>query len=253
MRRGAQGLTLIELLVALAVFGIIFGFLGAFIAQQVRVTGLSQTINETEAVARTVAESVIQDLQLAGSRIALVEGVPRYASAIGVGCTEANRETCVLPIALSGQNVSVAATDATPAGIVVFYRTSVDPGGLCRRVDYAFIPVDSTVLRSDVSIDCPGLTDVSLEISDVDLVRFATDVEVFEVWFQCSDGSTRTRDPRVCYVPDEGFVRQAEVTVAVELTRRDAVRREVTMFASTPNLRPGVDYLRDIPDDEEVP
>lgn len=252
MHRSSLGITLLELLIAVAVFAVILAVLGAFFVQQTRATALSQAINEAEALGRTVAESVLQDLQIAGSRVAVIGGVPVYASSIGYGCTEAARRTCVVPMTFDGATLDLADSESVIAGFAAFYRTSVDPGGPCRRVDYVLDRASNTLLRSDRNIPCPGTPgDFRLTLSAEELAaaRFASDVDAFSIRYACSDGSTAA-DPGDCYDLEDGFVRQAEVALTIELDRRVSVRREVTMSASTPNLRPGVDYLRDVPDGE---
>lgn len=245
------GITLIEMLIAMAVLAIMFGVLAAFMGQQTRAVALSQAINEAEITARVIAEAVAQDFQLAGARAVRIGSWVDYQDIATGGCDEENRNTCVRPTVVgSNGSVTYAAPGVTPNGYAIYYRTSldaIDPN--CRRVDVAF--VDSALYRSDVECSTPVPT------IDVNTALFASNVTAFSVQFVCSASTVAGgAHPGPCYVTvvdpntpaDEepvminSYVRQAVVTVRVVSTGRVAAAGEMVMNASTPNLRQGIRY-----------
>jgi prepilin-type N-terminal cleavage/methylation domain-containing protein len=247
MRGGSQGFTLVEMIVAVAILGIIMGVASAFLAQQSRAAGISQAINEAELAARTIAEAVIQDFQLAGSRAYLdVGGVARYVNIQAGGCDAAARHACVVPHVMADGGAIQLFDPASVNGYTIYYLTSLEPAAPCRRVDYALL--ESTMYRSDVgSTTCAPL--LSLGQIDLDVAAFASNVSDFSVAFECSgavvvDGESTTRVdlPSQCYGSGE-YLRQAVVDVTVQLTGRYPVASQMTMTAFMPNLRPSVSYL----------
>lgn len=247
-----SGMTLIEMLVAMAILGIVFAILAAFMVQQTRAVALSQAINEAEVTARVIAEAVAQDFQLAGSRAVRVGNSVNYEVIEAGGCDDNNRDRCVLPTSVTSSGAVSEAGTETINGYAIFYRTSLDEADPnCRRVDYAF--VNDAVYRSDVRCSS-AVSDFDLDVS-----LFATDVLAFSVRFECgidtsaggdptddpaddpTDGPTD--DPTKCYEGDDDFVRQAFVTVRVRSPGRVAAEGEMTLGALTPNLRPSVSYV----------
>ena len=231
-----SGVTLIEMLIAMAILGIMFGVIAAFMAQQSRAVALSQAINEAEVTARVIAEAVAQDFQLAGSRAVRIGTTVNYGVIAAGGCDEDNRRTCVIPTSVASDgSITENASGNAINGYAIFYRTSldqIDPN--CRRVDVAF--VDGAVYRSDVECGV-GITAI-----DLDAALFATDVTGFGVRFTCSDASLNPgADPRGCYVADD-YVRQAFIDVTVRTTGRIEAEGGMELAALTPNLRPSVRY-----------
>lgn len=234
-RKNAMGgFTLVELLVALAVFGVILGFVAVYFRQQTNVAARAQALNDAELAARTVAEGVAQDFQMAGSRATFVGGSVLYQN-VATGCAEGVRSGCVVAREYASDgSIGTPTTEADINGYAIYYRTSLTPTETCRRVDYAFI--ERVLYRSDVECD-EGLATIDLDAS-----AYAEDIQDFSLSFECSDGSSYT-DPLDCYEAEEdAYVRQAEVYVQVQLTGRNDVTSEMTFASVTPNMRPSVNY-----------
>ena len=236
-----SGVTLIEMLIAIAILGIMFGVIAAFMTQQTRAVALSQAINEAEVTARVIAEALAQDFQLAGSRAVRIGSRVNYDIITAGGCDEDHRDTCVIPTTVASDGaITENAAVGSINGYAIFYRTSldeVDPN--CRRVDVAF--VDGAVYRSDVECSA-GIDTIDLEAS-----LFATDVTNFGVRFVCSDESiVAGADPRLCYTGTE-YVRQAFINVVVESVGRVQAEGGMEFAALTPNLRPSVRYSETSP------
>jgi prepilin-type N-terminal cleavage/methylation domain-containing protein len=232
-----RGVTLVELLVALAVFSVVMALIGFFMGQQSRVVSLSQSINEAEITARSVAEAVAQEFQLAGSRAVQVGDAVNYVDIEAGGCDGTNRDTCVFPVRVgSDGTISPPSVPADINGYAIRYRTSLDGAApYCRRVDFAF--VGTSLYRSDV--DCAaGITAI-----DLDAALYATNVTSFAVDFECSDSTVDPGpDPAACYGVSDAFVRQASVTVGVQVGGRTPTAAEMSFVALTANLRPSVSY-----------
>lgn len=230
-----RGFTLVELLVALAVFGVIMAFVAIYFAQQTNVAARAQALNDAELAARTVAEAVAQDFQLAGSRATFVGGTVVYPNQVATDCDEGVRSGCVVALTYDGTGtIGSPATTADINGYAVYYRTSLAPAAPCRRVDYAL--VDGTLYRSDIECD-ETLAGINLGAS-----AYAENVQSFAVAFECSNGSSYV-DPAACYAAEaDAYVRQAEVQVEVQLTGRHDVTAGMTFASLTPNLRPSVNY-----------
>lgn len=142
-----RGVTLIELLIAMTVMSVILAVIAVFMAQQSRVVALSQSINEAELTARTVAEAVLQDMQLAGSRAVYMNGVVSYAD-ISSGCNESSRSACVAATQVGALGaITTPGSAADINGYTISYRTSLVPASPCRRIDFAF--VGTSLYRSD--------------------------------------------------------------------------------------------------------
>lgn len=230
-----SGVTLLEMLIAIAVLAIMFGVVAAFMAQQTRAVALSQAINEAEVTARVIAEAVAQDFQLAGSRAVRIGGSVNYEVIDVGGCDEDNRDTCVLPTSVNSTGAVTLPATSSINGYAVFYRTSLDAlDPNCRRVDIAY--VGSEVYRSDV--ECG----TALSAIDLDVALFATNVDDFGVRFVCADESINAgADPRLCY-GGGSYVRQAFIDVTVTTVGRVEVEGDMEFAALTPNLRPSVRY-----------
>ena len=185
----AHGFTVIELVVAAAVFGILLTFAGTYFVSSAELSRLSQTRTEVQDKARTVMQLVTQDLQMVGAS-RYVSGSTVTEIADWVACSSAN--PC-----LSGTNNS--SLDSFGGR----YVTSLQPSpnaDACRRFAYGFS--SNTLQRSDVQ--CAA---ASNSFQD-----FAGNVLALDVIYMCSDSST-AQTPSGC--PAGMYARSARVTVVV--------------------------------------
>ncbi len=241
MGRRTAGFTVVELLVAAVIMAIILGAVALYFAQQSRATSDGQAHNDVELSARTVAEGVAQDLQLAGSRAAIVGGAVDYVT-ISDGCKETSRSACVVAHEYASDGgIGDAPDEESINGYAIYYRTSLVPAEPCRRVDFAYI--GTTLYRSDV--ECSA----GIGAIDLDASAFAENVTSFGLTFACTDGSAY-RDPADCYATPDQYVTGATVSVTVASTGRSGATSDMALSTLTPNMRPSVDYLRDIDADD---
>ena len=239
-----DGLTLVEVLVATAIMGILLAFVAAFFAQQSRHGERLQATTEARAKARTIGEIVAQDLELAGSTTTVSGGAPIYLAVRGGGADASASHSCSSVYSQGCIDVH----DTTGLGLAywstLWYRSSLDAGA-CHRVDYAWDPALALLYRVDVADStCPSTTgDPTFGAPNA----FAHGVTSFSVTFICDDG-TPSPDPAACYAPpttaaSPKFVRSAHITLStVSENLRQAVSSEFDLDAPTPNLRPPVDY-----------
>ena len=236
------GLGLVELLVALAVGGIVLGIVASFFSFQSRVSRDTQARNELNIRARAVAEALIQDLRLAGAR-AVVDPTGRAVFVEGFDGDCAAFAQCV-----SVQPENLDDGDEF-LGMTVWYASSLfldegednewDRSQSCRRIDYR-LGVDGSggrvLYRSDVSCaDPPTVTQVEqFEF------EFAVDIESIAIQFVCGDGGPEaTLDPARCYESGTlGFVREAQVEVLAVSPRSPRLGPEqVSLSATLVNMR----------------
>lgn len=226
------GLTLVELLVALAVTGVVLAALTAIFVSQTRVSERAQDRNEVDNKLRTVAEVVMQDLQQAGS-VATFDGVtqPAYFSGnLGPGCASSTRSGCV-------------ALDTPSSDLTIYYMTSLvrpiggswsSGGAACRQIDYLI--VGDELFRRDVVCG-----DDSVAVDDF-VFSFATGIEDISITFVCHDPETTVTDISACYTATT-YPREATVIVVggPQSARNDSVV-SLEMATPLPNLRPPVEY-----------
>jgi type II secretory pathway pseudopilin PulG len=209
--RRQSGITIVELLVVMAVLGLILGVLAAFFSSQTRVTSRTQARNEVEVKLRTSAEIMLQDLQIAGSRIVVGSS---GAKNIVLPCNplEGSEDHCVL-------------TDEGSSILTLFYATSLRPGHECRRVDYS---VEDRILnRSDVPCgDAVSFQEFASEINTPVIISF-----------QCENGS-QNANPADCYGAGS-FPQQASITLSGSSeNKRENHEAAISLTATMPNLRP---------------
>ncbi|AEB11449.1 PilW family protein [Marinithermus hydrothermalis] len=190
MRR-AHGLTLIELLVALAIFTVVLGVAVTFFAQHAQDTARVQEKNELQDRVRLVMQLITQDLSLAGSSRYVRDGAVRYDTRYWVPC--APDTPC-----LRGVN--------DPNGKDTFevrYHTSLRPPGKeCRVVGYNF---DGDTLRR---ADVPCSTTNTLPPPASAYMPLADGIVALEIRYVCEDGHEEDT-PQGC----AEFVRAALVRV----------------------------------------
>lgn len=210
-----RGLTLLELLIASVVLVAVLGVSATFLSQQSRVSVRTQAASEAEVTSRTLAEYVVQDLQIAGSRVVISGGSP---VSVPIGCSAASGTFCVT----STDNGNADTVTAT-------YATSIDPTVQCRSVQYSL--TNGQLLRSDVLCGAAAAPQV-----------LANGVDAFDVSWFCSDNATEPT-ANGCYKDADGdgeldvFPRQATVRIATTSTDREAVAAEQTLTTNLHNQR----------------
>jgi type II secretory pathway component PulJ len=219
MRR-SDGLTIVELLVVAAILGILLLMLTTFFTQQTRLSAATQARNEVEIKTRTAAEIMIQDLQVAGSRIVFDGTNVSYISIL-------NPNTAgYLCSPLRGSNNPCVKIGQGSSFLTIYYATSLLTPP-CRQVDYRL--VGDTLQRSDVACGqvvsyqpfADGITDVALE-------------------FTCAKGGVEA-NPVDCYdnLDPPDFPQQARVTISGRSANtRENLTTTVTLNTTMPNLRP---------------
>lgn len=226
-----RGVGLIELLVALAIGGMVLGLAAAFFGQQARLSRDTQARNEINIRARAVGEALLQDIRMAGAR-AVVDSDGRVVFRSLLPCDpdpdNGGSNEC---LTVRGS----AEADTVDFGLDVYYVSSLfltgdgtETGEVCRRVTYEL--VGSTLFRSDV--ECASAVQ-----SRSFATEFASDVSRIALAFVCSDAGTATADPQDCFATADGFVREGQVTVEVA-SPRDANQSLLFASATTmPNMR----------------
>lgn len=231
-----KGLTIIELLVVMAIVSVLMGVLTVFFRQQAQVTQQVQARNEVRTNLRSVAEIMVQDLQIAGSRavfdgskVEYLEPVPasRWVDGEEVELPDAEqcnarvRDGCIR-FGLGGADVSI------------YYGTSLRDASPCRRVDY-LLREDGMLLRRDVAC---GDTSTSFEGFE-----FAGNIDNLTLTFICHDPDNEVSNIAACYSAGT-YPRQATVSLQGRSERsRETVESTITLATNLPNLRPPVDYL----------
>ena len=218
-----RGVGLIELLVALAIGGMVLGLAAAFFGQQARVSRDTQARNEINIRARAVGEAILQDLRMAGAR-AVVDSDGRVVFRSVLPC-DPDPENGSL-------NSCVTVRDGTDSATVdfaleVYYVSSLfltgdgtETGQVCRRVTYEL--AGSTLFRSDT--ECANGVQARSFATE-----FASDVSSITLSFVCNDAGAATANPQDCFGTGDGFVREGQVSVDVG-SPRDA--RQALQFES---------------------
>jgi type II secretory pathway component PulJ len=219
MARSRLGLSVVELLVVAALLGVVLTILVNFFVQQSQVTRRTQARNEVEVNVRTAAEIIIQDLQVAGSRVIFNGGV---ANDVQLGCTGSS---CLKKI-------------AADRFLTVYYATSLQPSAPCRRVDYKLTSTQILQRVEQGGTACGGLGDPTT--STFNLNPLAQNVTAISIVYQCADDALNTpnppADPAACYAGNS-FPRQATVNVRGRSTAFADVSAGVTLTTSIPNAK----------------
>ena len=229
-----DGVTLVELLVVLAIVGLIFGVLTAYFMRQTKATAQSQAENSVRSKVRTVGEELSQDFELAGARAIYI-----YDSALGKNVVKyvAPRDNTDPALACTSQYR--AGCVAVSAGVTsMWYRTSLDPSNPCHRVDYYLDTTQDVLYRHDG--DCAAGTPSSWPSDDI----FARGITSLTLQYNCADGTTYA-DPATCYAggTENSFVRGVSIEVhGVEKARGSDVTGTFAIETPTPNLRLPVTY-----------
>jgi prepilin-type N-terminal cleavage/methylation domain-containing protein len=223
VKRRFQGVTVVELLIVMAILGIIMSVLAAYFVQQTRLTSGTQARNEVEIKVRTVAEIIAQDLQMAGSRI------------VYIGDTVHN----VTELATGGHCTSTAENDDPCVRIdegsllTIYYASSLrSVSDACRKVRYSFGTGSNAHVLNRADNRC------AVSFSPQPLASNITDVEIN---FECANGVALDAgvDPLQCYTVHGSFPIQGTVTVTGRSDNpREDIEVSVTLSATMPNLRP---------------
>lgn len=217
-----HGVTLIELLVFMALFGLILGLATSFFRQQANVSNRTQASNELAINTRLAAEVIAQDLQVAGSDV-IYTGGTHLKIDLHCGALEATK--CV---------VQPAEASSGNTFLQMRYVTQTRPSEPCRRVSYRLST--TTLERSDVA--CTASAD--------DFVPFVDDVDTIAVSWRCSNPDlAAVDDPALevgnCYALMDkeliSFPRMAIVDIQSIATNRQTVESDIRFSALTPNLR----------------
>ena len=248
LRCGLTGVSLVELLVALAVVGVMLGFVGQFFATQSRAARDQQARNELNVALRTVVETVAQDFQLAGSRaaVAVDNSGATYVGRIDEECSDGGdpplRTRCVVLDDPDGLTVlSIFYASST----LLLPNESVEDGlaRVCRRVTYVFDDDEQVLYRADAQ--CSEALD--LAAVQTFAFEFMRGVDAFVASFTCSDDAdVAVDDAESCYEFDidqtppaaSRFVREGRIEVAGASTRNPDVTATVGLSAAMPNMRP---------------
>jgi prepilin-type N-terminal cleavage/methylation domain-containing protein len=234
-RKRTAGLTMVELLVVMAIVSVLMGVLTVFFRQQTQVTQQVQARNEVRTNLRSVAEIMVQDLQIAGSRAVFNGAKVEYLEPVSASyfvdeevavppaeqCNAQTRNGCIR-FGLDGADVSI------------YYGTSLRGASPCRRVDY-LLRGDGLLLRRDVACNDTTTTFEGFE--------FAGNIDALNLTFICHDPDNEVGDIASCYNAGT-YPRQATVTLQGRSERsRETAESTITLATNLPNLRPPVDYL----------
>jgi prepilin-type N-terminal cleavage/methylation domain-containing protein len=234
-----RGLGLVELLVAIAVAGIIMVVVAAFFAFQSRIARDTQARNEINVRARAVAEAIIQDLRLAGARAVVdTSGRAMFVDMVESDCSQ--DAVCVAVDALGGGEAGTIRAMTVWYASSLFLNGALPSGGsppteACRRVDYSLTA--GTLYRSDAECVAGEPDDMENFAND-----FADSIQSVVLWFVCGDdgvgGDGLVTNPTDCFGSSTApYVREARVDVTAVSERRADFVEEVSLSATLVNLR----------------
>ena len=219
--RASAGLTVVELLIAASTAMIVLAIVAAFFVQHTNLTRRTQARHEVETKTKAVAELVAQDLQIAGSRVVVNNGV---SNDVSMPCTAAGATKCV----------SSPSGGAEPLDdLRLYYATSLRQDKPCRRVDYR---VAAGVLqRSELAETGTNCAAITAAADAYAIGQLADNVLEFNIRFTCADEST-VDDPAACYAANS-FPRQAIVRIQARSNAVPTITADIELSTQTPNLR----------------
>ncbi len=209
-----NGFTIVELLVAASIVGILLSIVAAFFSQQANLTRQTQARQEAEIKARMVAELLVQDLQVAGSSV-IFNG--SESKTVQIGCSAGSVKKCVnAPGGGAGTKDKVS----------MIYATSLRPDEPCRNVSYDFS--GNTWRRGEAACG-----------SNINHQPLASNILSLDIKYTCAgDPDNSIDNPALCYNDDgTDFPRQAVVTVEARADDVDTIEAEVELTTAMPNLR----------------
>jgi type II secretory pathway component PulJ len=227
--RSRSGVGMIELLMALAIGGLVLGLAAAFFGLQTRVSRDTQARNELNVRARAVGEAIVQDVRMAGAR-AVVDSEGRVVFRSALPCdpdpVAGTQNECVT-VRLTGVEDHVDRVEVYYVSSL-FLEAGTGVGQVCRRVTYELVV--GTLYRSDVECaSAPAARNFATE--------FAADIRSLAVRFMCNDATLATPDPQACYTADDGFVREGQVTVDLASPRDPRLSIEFELATAMLNMR----------------
>jgi prepilin-type N-terminal cleavage/methylation domain-containing protein len=218
-KKRTSGVSLVELLVALAIGGILLGVLGAFFSQQTRHSVRLQAQQDVSNKVRAVAEIITQDLQVAGSQPIVRDGA-EYIDLLDTSCNTIERYGCIV---------------RTGGSIRILYATSLEPDHPCRIVEYILDEDAEVLYRRD---------DPCGTVPDPDLSEhvLADGITGLSLQFRCAVTALAPTplvvdDPLECYTEDTVVV-EALIAISGSVSiRQETMSSTFETGALTPNLR----------------
>lgn len=207
-RQGRAGFSLVELLVAAAIFTVVLGLVTTYLVDHLRLTNNIQARNEVEDKVRSTMQMLMQDLQMAGSS--------RYSDADGNVDEDVTLYSCIFTTCLEPD--TNGASDAQDT-VWMEYVTNLRPTGeACRQISYSFS--GTTLQRSDVACgQDPNPQALAENILALDIVYVCSnrnEVSVFPDASDCPDSGSDKAYPRTAKVSIVGRsndrVREAPAT-----------------------------------------
>jgi prepilin-type N-terminal cleavage/methylation domain-containing protein len=183
-----SGFTIIEMLVAGAVFAVVMGMVGMFFSSNTQLQRRTQARSELQDRVRTVMQLLTQDLQLVGAG--------QYISGSSVQKVSGwNR--CDVTVCIDGTNDSTTNRDTVSGRYVTSLLAFADA---CRKFSYSFS--GTTLRRSDVKCNAAGSSDQDL----------ADNILALDIKYECSTG-TGYDVASGCPRNSGQFLRSVKVTV----------------------------------------
>jgi len=239
--RKFRGFTLTELLVAMAVVGVILLVLSVFFSFQARTSRDVQGSNELNVRVRSIADLLVKDLQLVGGQAVVVGGEPAYVLYVRTQCESGTSET------YDGCVTIDSTIDPATYTVSMYYASSLWSDDQCRNVTYFFDDAAEKLHRADVPCGAPPPTSPTSWSFET---LFAQNITRFSLAFECAkpvipnpDGPLKsvTKDPTLCY--DNGsYVRTGTVTVEGVSRGPQATPKTMSLATNMPNVRNPMDF-----------
>jgi prepilin-type N-terminal cleavage/methylation domain-containing protein len=190
------GATLIELLIVMAILGIIMGAITSYLSQSSAATRQQQNKSELQDRVRSVVQMLTQDLGQTGSS--------RYA-------ISDNNNTAPLEESCPVEECLLAVNSSTRDKVKVKYVSSLSTESqACHQVLYVFDSGSFTLERLDVAdSNCSATVDETLALA------LADNILAFDLRYLCSNGNMISTYPNSTSCPADGtaYPRSALFTV----------------------------------------
>lgn len=187
MKRQA-GFTIIEMMVAGAIFAVVMGLVGVFLSSSTQLQRRTQARSELQDRVRTVMQLVTQDLQMVGAGQYISNSTVQKVS---------SWDKCYVTSCLDGVNDAINNRDAVSGRYVTSLLAFSEA---CRKFSYSFS--GTTLRRSDVRCDASSASDQDL----------AENILALDIQYQCSTGATGNA-PSDCPKTQDQFLRSAKVSI----------------------------------------
>lgn len=224
-----NGITIVELLVALAIASIFLGLITAYLNSTMRHNDHRQRQQALNDITRTITEQAAQDLQNAGAQgyvdatgnaryVQRIQGATSDTSGLTNECTSTDRSGCVI---------------LTSNTLRLVHATSLQPNNPCRSVEYTYEPNTNTLYRAEV--DCGDTPPAP--INDTIL---GDNITSFSVTFYCAPtptAPTSTTNPTTCYA-NNSVITAARIDVTAEApSSHGTISDTFHLTVNTPNLQ----------------